>query len=162
MNGSEQIEVSVAPRAASSAWRWPLFGYSLVFGIAAALFMPPGAGQSILNIWDLLGALILPFALVTFYLIRCAILLATKRFTTVQAERLVIIKHIAYASGVLGVVRKLVGLAHGSDSGFDPAMVFNCLQPFEIGFGLWSLTEALRLVAEHIKSQGKVEVGYER
>lgn len=107
--------------AARSGWRhqWPAFAYAFAITLAAILLIPfPEAGRWLMiafpGVWRSSGGM-LPLSLIIIilgYVVYCCILLARQRLTTLHIDRLQLAEHVAYSSGMLGVIIRLVALSH--------------------------------------------------
>jgi hypothetical protein len=135
-------------------WRWPLFGYALLITLITVLFMPLAlcrqiAGAGFEFCADS-GAFCPALILVGIYSLYCVALLAKNQLTALEIDRLQLAEFVAYASGLLGSIVRLVSLSHNATGTLDPVAMLGALAPFKFGITVWVVVVALRWLAEHI------------
>jgi hypothetical protein len=96
------------------------------------------------------GIVLPAFLAVVCYCGYCVALLVKNRLTALERDRLQLAEHIAYSSGLLGAIARLVALRQNSDVAPAAGVLLGTLAPFKIGFSLWVGVVIIRWLAEHI------------
>jgi hypothetical protein len=116
MNEPETSTACTTSSTAPMVWRWPLYGYALLITLITVLFMPLALCRQIaaagLEFWADSGAFCPALILVGIYSLYCVALLAKDQLTPLEIDRLQLAEFMAYASGLLGAIVRLVSLSH--------------------------------------------------
>ncbi len=154
MNRSEANPTEKMPELSPTAWQWPLFGYSFAAALILILFTPAAAGRWLAaasaGVQADCGIVLPAFVAVVCYSGYCITLLIKNKLTTLESDRLQVAEHIAYSSGLLGAIFRLVALSHNSEGTPAAGILLGTLAPFKIGFSLWVGVVIIRWLAEHI------------
>jgi hypothetical protein len=154
MNEPETAIACPMPSPAPMIWRWPLFGYALLITVITVLFMPIAFCRQIatagVEFWNDSGAFCPALVFVGIYSLYCVGLLAKNQLTPLEIDRLQLAEFVAYASGLLGSIIRLVSLSHNATGTLDPVSMLGALAPFKFGISVWVAVVALRWLAEHI------------
>ena len=154
MNEPETSAACTTSSTAPMVWRWPLFGYALLITLITVLFIPLALCRQIAaagsEFWADSGAFCPALILVGIYSLYCVALLTKDQLTPLEIDRLQLAEFVAYASGLLGSIVRLVSLSHNTTGTLDPVAMLGALAPFKFGITVWVGVVALRWLAEHI------------